>query len=731
MNSLVLAGCRPEPIGSYLKALAVLRLVGEQKDAEAKGFWTGEAFHVVTYLDRAELSHFFLDDYTPTPLIAPWNSGSGFRRGGKRPQAERTLAMIESSAAARLEPYRDAIRAGWRVVQDAEKRGWRGRGEEFWDKKVKALVVELCRASFPDSALRWLDASVVLAEEPEFRVPLLGTGGNLGSQELSISFMQRLCEILGLLSGRRAPGRAESEGWLGKTLSAEGATPLVAESIGQFDPGAAGGVNTGESLVNPWDYVLMLEGAVLFASAAARRLGSGARGRAAMPFTFGASPVGYGSASSAEADRGSEIWAPLWSRPAMAREVAHLIGQGRAEWRGRQARTAVDVAKAAAALGVDRGVSTFVRHVIVQRFGQSPLVVPVGRVDVRTKQEVPVLATLDSWTDTARRGKNPPAAVASALRRLDAAAFNLAVRGGSRRLQGVLIAAAEAEEAIGRARAFRVGPPRVPPLRGLSAGEWVPLLDDRSPEFRLAAALASQRDDDGSCLRLMLRPVTMSQNRRIEWSEGPPPVTGLGTRPITDVLASVLVRRIVEAAQRAKRMRRSEAVPDGTSSSPGIQPAYPRRIPAPIGDVASFVNGHLDEARFGTLLSALMLLDWSAPVDVRTWFDPQEVGHLPNPAWALLAPFFHGRPIRLQDGDIHLRPEAPWPSQLAASRVEPVVRAALLRLRMAHLEPAPRDSVAIARGSAPGPRLAAAMLCPLSRPAAESLLLRIVPRPLE
>ena len=63
---------------SYLKALGVLRLVSEQTDPKARGCWRDGVFVLETRLDRDGLAQFFLEQYSPTPLLAPWNGGSGF-----------------------------------------------------------------------------------------------------------------------------------------------------------------------------------------------------------------------------------------------------------------------------------------------------------------------------------------------------------------------------------------------------------------------------------------------------------------------------------------------------------------------------------------------------------------------------------------------------------------------------------------------------------------------------
>ncbi len=78
MHLHILKGCSPAPLANYLKALGILRLVGEQADPQARGWWDGEHFRLLTKLSKEELETFFLERYEPTPLLSPWNKGSGF-----------------------------------------------------------------------------------------------------------------------------------------------------------------------------------------------------------------------------------------------------------------------------------------------------------------------------------------------------------------------------------------------------------------------------------------------------------------------------------------------------------------------------------------------------------------------------------------------------------------------------------------------------------------------------
>ena len=122
----------------------------------------------------------------------------------------------------------------------------------------------------------------------------MGTGANDGNTDFTSNFMQRLCEVIEF--GETTEPSQDNKHlyrsaiWLSASLFG-GVVPGAATkaAIGQFIPGCAGGPNTssgfdGPSFVNPWDFVLMIEGALLFSSAAIKRLESGKHGSFAAPF---------------------------------------------------------------------------------------------------------------------------------------------------------------------------------------------------------------------------------------------------------------------------------------------------------------------------------------------------------------------------------------------------------------------------------------------------------------
>lgn len=105
MTDIVLTGCKSRPLAGYLKSLAVLRLTAEQKDAAVKGSWSADTFVLNTSLTPDSLLDFFCHEYAPTPIITPWNGGSGFYPNDPK---EWPQAILESDTP-RFAVYRKAI----------------------------------------------------------------------------------------------------------------------------------------------------------------------------------------------------------------------------------------------------------------------------------------------------------------------------------------------------------------------------------------------------------------------------------------------------------------------------------------------------------------------------------------------------------------------------------------------------------------------------------------------
>lgn len=100
-----LEGCRLPAMASYLKALAIMKLVHEQADPRVRGAWRGDVFVLRTHMDQVALLDFFTGHYSPTPIVGPWNGGSGFYASDN----QEAITAIRESQDPRFGEYRDVI----------------------------------------------------------------------------------------------------------------------------------------------------------------------------------------------------------------------------------------------------------------------------------------------------------------------------------------------------------------------------------------------------------------------------------------------------------------------------------------------------------------------------------------------------------------------------------------------------------------------------------------------
>lgn len=691
MPEVRLAGCRPEPLSSYLKGLGLVRVLAEQQDADLRTWWQGDELWVRSTLDLDGIVDFLYHRYRPTPLLAPWNNGSGFGEADatKSPKATAAVEQIVCSGDTRLAEYRKAIRGTQALCA---RPGWYGLSKE--------QQVALCRSTLPDTVVSWLDTAVVLTADSRAFPPLLGTGGNDGRFDFASNFMQRVAELLGLT--RRAKGAAPVDE-LARAATGGGGASLDRALIGQFDPGGAGGPGSSPfgaagSLSNPWDFVLLLEGAVLFASGVARRLSTG-RAAASVPFMVRSTAAGHPSAAGAENTRG-ELWAPIWTQPASYAEISRLISEGRAEFAGRQAGNALDLARSLATLGVDRGVSEFVRHAFVERNGLATFAVPVGRLRVRERSRAGLLGQLDGWLQRARAVRNAPDSMERLLRAVDDVEFELARGGDPRALQAVLCLVADLHHLAERSDAVqaRIGSP----IRGVRAADWVPAMDDGSAEHEVAVALASLRER-GEAYGLLRHLVT-----DVDWSGRPVRVHGVATRSLEDVLANCLRRLAFEHPPALDEDGRRRWLASTVAS------------PARLATVGDFLAGSFDDGRIARLIRAYVLLDWRGPWAMASSSPVHSPSTPPDPVFALVRPFFHSRRLLAPFDEVALVAEPGWPQLLAVGRHEEVARLAIHRLRVNRLEP--RVTAPKATASTSGRRIAASCLLPTTDPAIGRLL---------
>ncbi len=655
-----LSGCAPTPLADYLKALGILRIVSEQLDHEARGYWEGERFVLVSKNTEEELLKFFLERYEPTPVVSPWNKGSGFFAD------DPVLLPLEASTAARFSRIRAGIHAAREHLETlgtadrrvreikreaTQKEMTKGQKEalkksaaykkrladaerEF--KRLKSDLIPGLRLTWRGPHREWMDAAIVLDSEGIARFPaLLGTGGNDGRLDFTNNFFQRLTELFELSDEQGHP-TARCRAWMDAALFGSTAQALEPDiPVGQFSPGVAGGANAsagpdGDSRLNPVDFLLTLEGSILFTSTSTHRWGFNVPSRASAPFAVGGHSVGYASASTSEKSARGEQWVPIWSAPVTLAELRRMLAEGRAQIGARSATEPLDLARAVAGLGTSRGIYSFQRFGYIERNGQSNLAVPLGRVVVpdRASPRLACLDDLDAWLPRLRRqarDKGAPARLAQAERRLGDAVFAVTQHPDEPlRWQTVLLRLADIESIQNTGNGYAAGP--IPRLRP----EWVSAADDGSAELRLAVSCALQ----GGAFDKALRPVRGSGVRRhwVTLKKGRYATSGNGgqQRLLPGVDRVLQGRSGVDDAIRLVTRRLIEASQQGAGQLP-LRAA--RRAGAASSDLARLLNGEVDVDRCLALARALMAVDgvtWS-----RAPRPPQasQSAEVPDDAW--------------------------------------------------------------------------------------------------
>ena len=417
-----LDGGAPAPLAHYLKALGVLRLATEQADREARGWWEGDRFRLATKLSRDGLEVFFLRDYRPTPLVSPWNKGAGFFA-----EKDPALSPIQGSGSQRFAAFRfgisasrshiDEISIADKAIRDikaeAKIRGMSGaerdriRASEDYKKRLREAearfkwlkrdLIPSLRMGWRGPHREWMDAAMVLGDDGAPKCPaLLGTCGNDGNLDFTNNFMQRLGEVFDLDSDEGTPRPAAQARIRAALWNISSPGNLSRQAVGRYLPGTAGGANNAngpdsDSLVNPVNFFMMLEGTIAFTSNASRHFGTLESTRAASPFVVNACGAAYPSASTGDESARGEQWMPLWSRPSSYAGVRQLFAEGRAQVGAKMVREPLDLARAVRRLGVARGIEAFQRYGCIERNGQSNISVPLGRVnDVGVMETSPV-----------------------------------------------------------------------------------------------------------------------------------------------------------------------------------------------------------------------------------------------------------------------------------------------------------------------------------------------------
>lgn len=652
-----LTGCAPAPLAHYLKALGILRLVCEQADPEARGFWRGERFFLISRMSRDELQGYFSAEYEPTPMFAPWNAGCGFYKTWDDKQKKlRNSKNVDALEALRAQVRKRFSRFVSAAEQMAQLLSQHARHKDvmslskkerqnhlilssnkhgnllpMFDKDLdKQKLQEL--ALVASSAFPFVRSVIAATADDAFKYPGLwgGTGGNAGNMEFSARFFENVLLALVVLSAE------QSLGFLKNSLYGENISGLLtggSGKAGQFLPSGAGGVNSvdgfgdqNDTLLNPWDFVLMIEGAVVLSSATTSRL-RGNRRAVSSPFVVDSNQVGFASAATAEANKG-EQWLPLWKNPLSRTELAHFLGEGRMQLQRRHATDTLDFARSVATLGAARGVDSFQRFGYVTRNGDLNFAIPLGRFVVPENAGTSIrnLDDLETWLtrlNRLARDKDASSRLKLAVKCLLEDALAVAQQPErAAHWQSILISASNLEAIQASGTGFSAGP--IPKLRK----EWIEAANDGSVEFRLAVAFAAQaaRFPSNRAAQYPIRDhfQTLS-NARFATSGSltsqrllpAPQVVVLQRNAIDDCIA-IVGRRLIDRAK---------------LDTPGFPLRARTGFTTTAADLATLIAGSADLERTLRLARALCALNFR---DARMPLSSESSSMLPDDAWLVI-----------------------------------------------------------------------------------------------
>jgi len=580
-----LNGCAPVPLANYLKAIAVLRIVCQQLDEDARGWWKNDTFHLATSASRIGLLEFFLHEYEPAAILSPWNKGSSLTRNSA------LIKKIVGSKSTRFRQMKRGIKAAQKAIESCN------------DTKDKNNMLSKQYLMARDTYREWLHTSNIMTEEGNKRCsPLLGSGGNDGRLEFSCCYIMNLAKLYDLDDGSPQKGTMNC---INAALFDDCSYSQVEGTMGQFKP--AGGISFGlgsttPGMINLFELIMSIEGSLAFGTAVTRRCKSNSHSSASAPFVVRSEVAGYASATNGEGKRG-EQWMPLWKSAMSYNELSDIIRQGRCSLNGHDVKGTSDFAMAIGSLGIDSGIDEFQRFAYIERNGRAHYATPVGRFEVKENDKLGLIDEIKSWLNkitTVVSFTNPKAP--AGLIEVSAVCNNAILQccHNSDRPEvwkNLFVAIGRVEEQLIRSHRYTSDPRiRLMPIPVMSH-KWVDMIGWDTPEVRLAVSFASQivlNDKQSGIhgIRSHIAPLNPHGNYFDNNMEKKPSVKS-NISSFEEVAMFVVGRMLLK---------------DG--KYPLTTCNY--RLGARLSDIDDYLNGNVDERLLLSLLRPMCAIDWKS-----------------------------------------------------------------------------------------------------------------------
>jgi len=588
--NIILSNCRSTPFASYLKPLGIMRILSEQKKREirVRGFWKDETFVLETNLKKEEIMDFFLNRYEPTPIVSPWNNGSGFysnkKKGSDSFTGKELWNYLLESEDPRFKLYKETVKKimEWPEIKEWKAEKFKKRNDEKKKKSneglprdLKISIIRKSRNTLDDKVVKWIDASVVLDAHDEMKMtPLMSMGGSEGNLDYSSIYIKSIYEIF-------FEGNSQNlvKEWLENSVFGGPAHDLpTTVKIGKFFAGKAGGSNQGfgpeqkDIPTNPWDFIFLIEGSLLWNSGTVMHY-SNRETSLFTPFTSGSIGGKY------------SVWTPVWETPSSNDEIQWLFSEGRSELKLNKARSNLEFLEATANLGVDRSIKKFIKYEIKEERGKRYyLMRQASSVNVKRMRNIDSIFELNRFISNVDRfiskfKKNPPKSLKTARSTLSKSVEELIINENMDRYLKVLIDIGKIMQIKTRLEIqSREGGKRYINVLG---PKWLEIAYDGSPEFRIAAAIASISSACGA--DDIITNIGVNGNDNYSWKGN----------SLYDKMINTLSRRIIEA-------HKNQCKENPLKS----------KLFANVEDVSAFITGNVDNQKIENIIYGLMVVDW-------------------------------------------------------------------------------------------------------------------------
>jgi CRISPR-associated protein Csx17 len=471
MESLILTGCQVQPFCGYFKSIGLLRILNQQLDRKIRGYWREDGNFALDGIDRTQLLEFLTDRYKPTPLIQPWNNGTGFTKGLSPdiPTAERfdrhqRLAAICKSAAA------------FTGLNEKDK----------VDRPAKIAILNRLKQIVPSDLRAGVDTAWIVYPDlikPNFLLANGGMSGNVDLGKLQIQNINLVFDEWGnAVAGARAQLTAALFGDIGTHIN-------IAGTIAFLSPVHTGGISSNsdgkktEAQSNPWDYLLALEGLLSLTPNLCRRYRNSSDPIVAtIPFAVRPQAVGNGSLATGDKCMG-EIWVPIWHRPSLWKTIEHIFDRHRLTIDRQPVQTSTQAQLAVANLGRGSEIAEFIRYAFLVRNGDAQFAIALDRYQTGRTPKISPAIEIDRWLGIIARTELPNTII-TAISAVRHAQWHFA---NGEPLLNLLVAVGKLQNRIENSSMSDLRPP-------VLTRAWYDQIE-ASPVFRLALAKLAASND--------------------------------------------------------------------------------------------------------------------------------------------------------------------------------------------------------------------------------------------